>query len=168
MHWGAAHGAAGVNFQNTEWLPTDTFYLDAAGNYQMHPKAYGIKAFNLGSRGRVQPVAVENNQGLNLTAYAVADASNLSVTIINKEHGPGARGARVKILCPGFPAGNAAAMLLTSGDCGLQATNGVTLGGGIIANDAPWAGKWTPLEVSKETCITTVAVASALVVRHQH
>ncbi len=26
MHWWAAHGARGVNFQNTEWLRTDTFY----------------------------------------------------------------------------------------------------------------------------------------------
>src|ERR1051325_859562 len=84
MHWWAAHGAAGVNFQNTEWLTTDTFYRDSGGEYPMHPKACGIKAFNLGNRGRVQPVAIENQQHLNLTAYAVSDGANLCVTVINK------------------------------------------------------------------------------------
>jgi hypothetical protein len=166
MHWWANHGAAGVNFQNTEWLTTDTFYRDSAGNYQMHPKAYGIKAFNLGGRGRVEPLAVENSHGLNLTAYAVSDGTNnLCVTIINKEHGPGARSARVRILSPGFPPANASSMLLTARDGGIQATNGVTLGGGTITNNAAWDGKWTSVQASKESCEVTVPAASATIVK---
>src|SRR5580765_7057261 len=90
MHWWALHGASGVNFQNTEWLRIDTFYLDSEGNYQVYPKAYGIKAFDLGSRGHVAKVSLENKRDLNLRAYAVADETNLFVTIINKEHGAGA------------------------------------------------------------------------------
>ena len=48
MHWWAAHGAQGINFQNTEWLRTDTFYPDAAGTFQIHPKAYAIKGVRPG------------------------------------------------------------------------------------------------------------------------
>jgi hypothetical protein len=55
-HWWAEHGAAGVNLQNTEWLHTDTFHLDEDTNYQIYPKAYGIRAFEEGSHGSVEPV----------------------------------------------------------------------------------------------------------------
>jgi len=135
MHWWAAHGAAGVNFQNTEWLRTDTFFRDSDGNYQMHPKAYGIKAFNLGSHGRVQ-------------------------SVVNKEHGAGARNARVKILSPGFEPGIAQVMFLTAGD-GVQATDGVSLGGGTIVNNAPWQGKWA-MVVSKREYLRVPAASAAL------
>ena len=165
MHWWAAHGARGVNFQNTEWLRTDTFYLDSDGNYQMHPKAYAIKAFDLGSRGQVKSVAVDNQRSLNLTAYAVSDATNLCVTIINKEHGASARDARVQILPGSFDPANAAAMFLTAREGGVLATNGVTLGGGIIANNAAWAGKWTALATSAVGCAVMVPAGSAVVVK---
>jgi hypothetical protein len=165
MHWWAAHGAAGVNFQNTEWLTTDTFYRDSAGNYQIHPKAYGIKAFDLGSHGHVVPVAIENKSELNLTAYAVMDATNLFVMIINKEHGAGAREGKVKILAKGFGTKNAVVMLLSSPGGSLEATDGITLGGGTIANNAPWTGKWTPLETSPDSPAIIISAASAAVVK---
>jgi hypothetical protein len=146
MHWWAAHGARGVNFQNTEWLRTDTFYPDASGNYQIHPKAYAIKAFDLGSHGFVEPVAVDNTNELNLTAYAIGDATGLCVTIINKEHGTTARDANVTIIPKGIVPASAAAMSLTAPNGDVTATNGVTLGGATIANNVPWEGKWTPLQ----------------------
>lgn len=164
MHWWAAHGAAGVNFQNTEWLRTDTFYRDSDGNYQMHPKAYAIKAFDLGSHGRVASVAIENKSELNLTAYAVSDTRNLFVTIVNKEHGAGAREAKVKVLSPGFEPGSVAVMSLIARDEGVEATHGITLGGGTIVNNAPWEGTWAVL-VSKRECVVPVPAASAAVVR---
>jgi hypothetical protein len=163
MHWWAAHGAAGVNFQNTEWLRTDTFYLDVDGNYQMHPKAYGIKAFDLGSHGRVQSVAIENKKELNVTAYAVSDGTNLCVTVINKEHGAGAREANVKILSPDFSWKTASVMFLRARTGEVQATDGVTLGGGTIGNNAPWDGKWAVVVSKKESIV--VPAASAAVFR---
>jgi hypothetical protein len=160
MHWWAAHGAAGVNFQNTAWLRTDTFYPDADGNYQMHPKAYGIKAFDLGSHGRVQSVAIENKKELNLTAYAVANGSNVCVTVINKEHGAGGRDARVKILLPGFEAKVAQVMYLTAGDGGVEATKGVKLGDSTIVNNAPWQGTWGTVISKKESLPVPAATAA--------
>ncbi len=166
MHWWAAHGAQGVNFQNTEWLRTDTFYPDADGNYQVHPKAYGIKAFNVGSQGFVRPVTVENTNRLNLTAYAVMNPTNLYVTIINKEHGAGARAANVNIIANGCDSTNAAAMYLTAVNVDVGATNGVTLGGAAIANNAPWQGQWTTLHHNpNDGCSINVPAATAVVVR---
>jgi hypothetical protein len=165
MHWWAAHGASGVNFQNTEWLRTDTFYPDAQGNYRVRPKAYGIKAFDLGSRGHVTKVSVENKGDLNVRGYAVSDGTNLFVTIINKEHGAGAREAKVRILVPGFGMKSAARMDLAARDGSVEATEGITLGGGVIANDAPWEGKWRVVDTTKEGCEVIVPVASVALVK---
>jgi hypothetical protein len=165
MHWWAAHGASGVNFQNTEWLRTDTFYPDAEGNYQVRPKAYGIKAFELGGRGQVASVKIENNKGLNLTAYAVSAETNLFVTIVNKEYGNGARDARVRIVPQAFGASKATVIALTAASGSVEATNGITLGGGRIVNNAPWHGTWKTLETTKEGCVVSVPAASAAVVK---
>ena len=56
LHWWAAHGAAGVNFHNKQWLDTDTIVPDPAapGRFAATPKGYGITAFSLGSAGRAQ------------------------------------------------------------------------------------------------------------------
>ena len=59
----------------------------------------------------------------------------------------------------------AAAMFLTAKDGGVEATNGITLGGGTITNNASWVGKWILLEASREGCVLTVAAASAAIVR---
>ncbi len=165
-HWWAEHGAAGVNFQNTEWLHTDTFHLDEAKNYQIYPKAYGIRAFHEGNHGSVKPVEISDKNNLNLTAYATGDAANVYVTIINKEHGDGARGADVSIKLDGFAPAAATAMFLTVPNGDVGATTGMTFGGGIITNNAPWHGEWTKLKApEKNVCTVKVPAASAAVVK---
>ena len=166
LRWWAAQGASGINFQNTEWLRTDTFYRDSQGNYQVYPKAFGIKAFDLGSHGAVESATLDNPQGLNLTAYAVGGPINLFVTLINKEHGPTSRGAASVTINPGgFSPGHAAAMFLTAPGGNVGATTGVTLGGDVITNDRPWDGKWTPLTPAHGQYVVLVPAASAAVVR---
>lgn len=166
LHWWAAHNARGVNFQNTEWLTTDTFHPDSTGNYQINPKAYAIRAFDLGSRGRVEPVTLANADDLNLTAYAVGNPTNLYVTIINKEHGANARAAAVTIRPDGFSPDNVMAMFLTAPDNNVAATNGITLGGAPIVNHAPWRGQWTALDPPEEgPCIVTVPATSAVILK---
>jgi len=166
MHWWAAHNARGVNFQNTEWLATDTFHPDASGNYQINPKAYGIKAFDLGGHGRVEPVATGNPDNLDLTAYAVGTATDVFVTIINKEHGPGARAAAVSISLKGFSTGDVNTMLLEAPGDNVGATSGITLGGAPIVNDAPWRGQWTAVDPPPNAlCVVTVPSASAIIIK---
>jgi hypothetical protein len=166
LHWWAAHFCAGVNFHNKSWLLTDTIYLDGSGNYQVNPKAYGIKAFDLGGHGSVMPVTMTNPGRLNLTAYATGGASNLFVTLINKENGAGARDATVVILPDGVPSASVAVMFLTATNGNIAATNGLTLGGAAIANNAPWQGRWTSLAaITNGQCAVTVAASSAAILK---
>jgi hypothetical protein len=165
LHWWAAHKCAGVNFHNKQWIRTDTICRDTAGNYQISPKAYGIKAFDLGGHGQVEPLTLANTDGLDLTAYAVGSATNLYVTIINKEHGPGARAAAVDIVAGGFPSGSAVALFLTGPAGDLTATKGITLGGAPITNQAPWQGQWAALNppANGEWAVTVPAGSAAII-----
>ncbi len=165
MHWWAAHGAGGVNFHNKRWIPTDTIVPGASGQLDIYPKGYGLKAFDVGGHGYVEPVTVSNMDGLNLTAYAVGSGPDLYVTIINKEHGAGARDAAVTILPQGFSGGSASVMFLTaSGD--VAATNGMTLGGQAITNNAPWLGQWLILDpLASGQLRLSVSAASAAILR---
>lgn len=165
MHWWATRGATGVNFQNTEWLPTDTFYIDGEGQYQMHPKAYGIRAFEIGSEGWTESVALDNPRALTVTAYAVGDDSKCYVTIINKEHGASASSATVAITLKDFEVRNADAMYLKSEHGDVTASSGVTLGGASITNQRTWKGKWTGLSRKDGEWVVEVPPASAVIVR---
>jgi hypothetical protein len=171
LHWWAAHGASGLNFHNRRWILNTTIYPvkneddGLNSGYNVHPIAYGIKAFDLGSHGAVASVAIANPDAINLTAYAVKGDKDFFVTIINKKD-PGAspRKANVTIVAPGTASG-AAVMLLTAPDADLAAQTGVTLGGAAI-NDYSWAGKWTPLTSGEAgKYVVEVPPASAAVVR---
>ena len=49
------------------------------------------------------------------------------------------------------------------------ATNGVTLGGASITNNAPWLGQWTALNpVTNGQCTVIVPAATAAVVKIGH
>src|SRR5215813_4582970 len=147
LHWWAAHGAAGVNFHNKQWLLTGTIVPDPAGGggYAINPKGYGIKAFTLGSAGQVKPAEVDNPGGVNLTAYCVGRAGEDYVTVINKAHGADAPDADVTILPLGPGARQAQVMTLAGGQPGDARGGRATLGGATITGDAPWAGTWSPL-----------------------
>lgn len=141
LHWWAAHGCAGVNFHNNEWLKTDTVFLDANGKYHLHPKAYGIKAFDLGGHGKIAAMAISNPDGIDLTAYGAGTAAELCVTVINKEHAPGARRANLTVV-PG-PEWKRAKILFLTGRPEMK--TGITLGGATIRDDGSWNGSWKPL-----------------------
>jgi hypothetical protein len=164
MHWQAAHHALGLNFHNKRWIYTDTVYQDASGAYHYNPKAYAIRAFDIGSGGNVVPLTMSNESGLNVTAYAVRGAGELFVTLINKEHAAGAREANITIVAPGIT-GRALGMALVAPNGDLGAKAGVTLGGAEIVNGS-WEGKWTDLnECATGKTRVKVPAASAIVVR---
>jgi len=175
LHWWAAHGAAGVNFHNKQWLYTDTIVPEpggAAGRFATTPKGYGIKAFTLGSAGRPRPVTIGNPDGINLTAYCVGGPDQICVTIINKTHRREAAAAAVTIVPPGTPgepsAGwpGAQVMTLDSGEPGNPGAASATLGGAAITGDTPWDGEWRALPAGPGPGISlTVPATSAAVVR---
>ena len=164
LHWHAEHGAAGVNFHNKRWIYTDTVYLDASGKYRFNPKAYAIRAFDVGSNGNAIPLSITNDARLNLTAYAVRGDQELYVTLINKEYGEGAREATVTLIAKGVT-GRTVGMFLKAPKGDVTARDGITFGGAPIANDR-WDGSWTELSLSKDGQSTLqVPPASALVVK---
>ncbi|MGZ5543316.1 MAG: hypothetical protein ACXWIU_01470 [Limisphaerales bacterium] len=164
LHWWAAHGIAGVDFHNTQWVVNDVITRDKDGELRINPKGYGLKAFAIGSKGSTERTKLVNRSGVNLTAYSVRNGNEHFVTLINKEHGFGARLAKVTIA--GVRASGAEIMEMTSGSGGVAAKTGITLGGEIIANDARWNGKWTPVKINKAgQCLVKVAAGSAVIVR---
>jgi hypothetical protein len=170
LHWWAAHGAGGVNFHNKQWLFTDTIAPGpaATGGYATTPKGYGIKAFTLGSAGRVKPTRIGNPDGTNLTAYCIGQAGEDYVTIINKTHGPQAADAAVTIARPGRPLHSAEFMALASAEPGHAAGTSATLGGAEITGGTAWSGKWTALPADPRAGIslTVPATAAAIVKIH--
>jgi hypothetical protein len=175
LHWWAAHGAAGVNFHNKQWLWTGTVVPDPGrpGRYAVTPKGYGIRAFTVGSAGQCRPVTVGNPDGLNITAYGTGGPAQDCVTLINKTHGPRAAAADVTIV-PATPAAGAEYMLLTSrgpgapgepGEPGDATAPGATLGGALITGDGPWEGTWNALPSGPAGIRLTVPAATAAIVR---
>jgi hypothetical protein len=175
MHWWAVHHMAGVNFHNNPWIPTDTVVPDpnpcaasGCGNYRVSPKAYGMKAFALGSEGYVEPVSISNPDKLNLTAYAVGTNRDVYVTIINKTHSTthDTADAAVTIQTAGFKPASAEYIVLTDGEPGNAARMTATLGGASITNDTPWAGSWTPIgHLENGRIAISVQSTTAVVIR---
>jgi hypothetical protein len=194
LHWWAAHGAAGVNFHNKQWLYTDTIVPAPAGpgaGCAVSPKAYGIKAFTLGSAGHSKPVQIGNPDGINVTAYCVGTVGGTTVggsavggstgggsaagrdgvgedcvTIVNKTYGERAADAAVTIAVPGAGPCDADVITLASQPPGDVTSATATLGGAGITGDAPWSGTWSPLATGARSSITlTVPPATAVVVR---
>lgn len=163
MHWWAAHGCAGYNFHNNRWFMYNiTICKDSAGNYQSRPQGYGIKAFNIGSHGRVVPVSVSRT---NMTAYGVVDADNLYLTIINKEHGQYGRDAEINIKGVDVK-GGAEVMYLKAPDNDVAATSGILLGGATISNTGAWQGKWIPIKSPENASLKVpVSAASAAILK---
>jgi hypothetical protein len=168
LHWWAAHGAAGVNFHNKQWLFTDTIIPDPAapGGYAVTPKGYGIKAFTLGSAGRVKLTQVTKPDGLNLTAYCVGTAGDDYVTIINKTYGENAADAAVTILPPRPVPHRAQVMTLAGRERGDATGTDATLGGAVITGYSGWQGAWNALPAAPGAGIRlTVDAATAAIVR---
>jgi hypothetical protein len=171
LHWWAAHGAAGVNFHNKQWLYTDTIVPDPAApgqGYAINPKGYGVMAFTLGSAGQVKPTQIHNPDGINVTAYCVGGAAVDHVTIINKTHGAAAADAAATIVLPGPQAQDARVITLAGGQPGSASGTAVTLGGATITGEGAWAGAWTALPTSPGTPISlTVPATTAAIVEIQ-
>jgi len=153
LWWWAAHDASGINFHTGDTVAArdenapcrySTFWTSPKG-YNIHPIGYAEKMFALGAQGRLVPTAITNADNLNLSIYAVSSGKKtLSVTLINREHDPGARNANV-ILAPGFEKARAEVIFLTAPDGDVSSKTGVTLGGVEIRDNAVWNGKWTAL-----------------------
>jgi hypothetical protein len=174
MYWWAEHDASGINFHTGDKVAAGTelrgsrytAYFSAADGFTVRPLGYGIKAFDVGSHGRLVPAILSNPQNLDLTAYAVlGDDQCLYLTIINKEHGNQARPANVLLAgTPGY--GHAQVMSLTAPNNDVTAKEGMTLGGSKINDDGSWHGKWANVPTDEMDMFTLkIPASSACIIR---
>ena len=169
MYWWATHQAVGINFHTGDHVSGATtsyaLFQTSSSGYHVHPLGYGVKAFDLGGHGRIVPVTIGNPNAVNLTAYGVLAADNsLFITIINKTHDSGAVTANVTIE-PGGNYGSGAVWLLEAPNNDVSVTDGETLGGARIGDDASWSGTPTPVTSSGGNFLLTLSAATAAVVR---
>ena len=92
------------------------------------------------------------------------EAGHLSLTIINKEHGDGARSATVSIDETHAFSERGHLMLLTAPAQDPAATEGETLGDGTIENDGSWNGNWTLVDPSSTGTFTVEVPACSAVI----
>jgi hypothetical protein len=176
MCWWASHGALGLNFHTGDRVAAGeattpckyAVFVTTLSGYSVHPLGYAIKAFGLGFRGRIAPVRVEANADeINLTAYGTMSSGGiLSITLVNKEHGPGGRDAGVTLVPnESFAKGEVIYLAAPNGD--VAATSGITLGGTEIKDDGTWEANRIQLPGPSEAGEFTVTVpaASAAIVR---
>jgi hypothetical protein len=180
MYWWASHEATGLNFHtgdrvsmnNDYQAPRYATFVSAPEGFDIRPLAYAFKVFDLGGHGRIMPLAINNTASVNLTAFASsAGKLNAYITIINKEHGDGARDASVTIAAPKGAQWKKAEMISLQAPQGdVAATTGITLGGAAIEKDGTWNGAWKSLRAPRGRAALqiTVPAASAVVVRFSH
>jgi hypothetical protein len=173
LYWWAAHGSQGINFHNGDEVAAGqnlapcryASFTSAPDGYFAHPLAYAIKIFNLGSRGQIIPSTLAPDasaKDINLVSYAVLGADkNLYVTLINKEHGAGARDASVTIQTHSAKVDT---LSLTTPGGDVAAKQGLLLGGNGIQDDGSWTESWTPAPAA-ETVQVKVPACSVLLVR---
>ena len=175
MWWWATHDAAGLNFHTgdnvaagPDLVPSKyTAYVSAPDGYYVRPLGYGIKAFALGSHGKLIPATVTNADNLNLNVYATqTENGDLTITIINKEHAAGARDADLTINLNTNAASykTAKTMTLAAPNNDITAKADITLGGAPIKNDGTWSGAWTPAPAPTDGKLRLKAPASSATV----
>ncbi|HKO15223.1 MAG TPA: hypothetical protein VJU87_03235, partial [Gemmatimonadaceae bacterium] len=174
LHWWATHGAAGVNFHTGDWVAAGddstrcryALFWATSDGYDVHPIGYAVKAFDLGSHGRVLPVQVTPAAALNLTGYAVLAAdSSIYVTLINKEPGTAAGSASTAIVTLTAGHGWARAESMALRNSSIAATSGETLGGAAIGHDGSWTGTWTRVAAPRQHELQlTLRPATAVIV----
>ena len=177
MYWWAEHHAAGVNFHTGDrvaagytLLPSKyTAFFSTTDGYIVRPLGYGIKAFDLGSRGKFISAKTSGDSNLNISTYIVlGDDKNFYVTLINKEHGDGARAANITLDAgANFAQAETISLAQSSGD--IAGTSGVTLGGAEIQHNGEWSGTWKTIHASKDGAFSvTLPAASATIVKLEH
>jgi Glycosyl hydrolase family 79 C-terminal beta domain/Glycosyl hydrolase family 79, N-terminal domain len=182
MWWWAEHGAAGLNFHTGDRVAAGyalrpskyTAFFSTTNGYIVRPLGYGIKAFDIGSHGRLIPTTLSNPENINLSAYAVlGDNKNLYLTLINKQHDSSSQNVQVKVVLRDANGSftHEQAMYLNAPGNNVAATSGVTIGGAKIQRDGSWRGNWSQLDSSavknptNDVFLTKIPDASAAIIQ---
>jgi hypothetical protein len=180
LYWWAWHDALGINFHTGEKLKRGlpgpekpnvyTALTSSPKGIKVLPLGYGVKLFNLGSRGRLVPVNVASNpDNLNLAVYGTIDSDQtLHLTILNKEYGSAGHAAKL-VINSGLPGARGKIIFMSAPGGDIATAEGVTIGGEEIKEDGSWKGQWSDLPATSAGGFVTVVVpaASAAVIELQ-
>lgn len=179
LYWWAEHGAAGINFHTGSTLPYvkgaipngatrkpgyyAAFWNQPNGGYHTQAVGYGIKAFDLGSKGKLFPVKVVAQDSAHVAAHAVlASDGSVYLTILNKEIGTANRIIKLN-QTKGMNFTKVESMALSVKDNNAGAVEGFTVGGAAINSNGSWNGKWSKVPNNGNAISVTVPPTSALI-----
>jgi hypothetical protein len=178
MYWWANHKADGMNFHTGNKTGGKQSYIcryaafrSSEKGYNVYPLSYGMKLFDLGSKGRILPTTVAANANQNVVAYSTLSDNNvLFVTIFNKNFGTNAKEEIVEINTDKmFDSSNLQQISLLGRNNDISGTLGdVTLGGKQFKEDGTWNGKWMQIPSSQKSSnkITIkISPASATIIK---
>jgi hypothetical protein len=159
----ADKGCAGVNFHGG--LDGEYTVFSKKNNiYHARPIAYGILAFQIGSKGRFISSKVIKTDSINLESYSVIDSiKSICTTIINKETDT-SKYAVINLVAGDTHYRSAEYVQLSSDSLG--DTDTVTLGGQVVNSKgiiSPY--NWKSLPVVTNTTQIRVRGGSAVVIR---
>jgi len=161
----AEDGCAGVNFHGG--LDGAYTVFSRFGNiYRARPIAYGILAFQIGSKGRFISDTV-NNSTLNLDSYSVIDSlKNVYTTIINKETDTLKKAVIRLSVIDTVSTSYLSAEYVRLSSRKLKDTTGVTLGEQVVDSSGRiHAYKWKSSPVTSHNTLLTIPAGSAVVIR---
>jgi hypothetical protein len=175
LYWWAYNDASGLNFHTGQKvLPGSigpnrpnvyTAFTSSENGYTILPTGYGMKMFDLGSRGKLVPVSIiSNSDSINVRAYStLSPDKKLYVTFINKEFGTGGHSADVTIETDlSLTRGEIISLTSPTGD--ISVISGTTIGGASFKEDGTWNGVWTPFVEQPKNGRATIHVPAATAV----
>ncbi len=165
MYQLADDGCAGVNFHGGLDGPYTVFSKNKKDNiYSARPIAYGILAFQIGSKGKFISSTTVKKDSINLDSYSVIDSlKSIYTTIINKEKDT-LQNAVIKIDAGDSNYRSAEYVRLSSPSLGDTTT--VTLGGQVVDSlGTIHAYNWISSPVYSHTTQINVPAGSAVVLR---
>ena len=162
LYWWASHDARGLDFHTGDHVSgtstTYALFTTSTGGYHVHPLGYAMAAFDLGAHGTLAPVTIDSASAL--TAYAVAGAGSVTVTIIDKAHDAGAAPLSIALTVPGATGATAWRLEAPA----IDATDGITLGGAAIDDQGGWTGAPEAPAIDHGVVRLSIDPASAIVV----
>ena len=168
MYQLASESCAGVNFHGGLAGEYTVFSRDN-GIYRARPIAYGILAFQIGSKGSFIYDTVTNKK-INLDSYSVIDSSNnIYTTVINKETDTLKKAVINLTVTDTVNSRYYSAEYVKLYSPSLKDTTGVSLGGQVVDSlgTIP-AYKWTSLAVTSHQTKIPVNPHSAVVIKFNY
>ncbi|HWR37400.1 MAG TPA: hypothetical protein VN622_16180 [Clostridia bacterium] len=173
LYWWAEHDAAGINFHTGDNVAAGeeqapcwyAAFWSTPNGYDIHPLSYALKAFDVGSHGRLLRPRI-SPEARNLSVHAVLGADKaIYITLINK--GIDESSAVDVSIDAGRVLHQPAVMFLSVPKSNIAATSGITLGDESISSDGNWTGKWRPLKGNAKRLTVELPPASVAIVRVQ-